>query len=537
MRQQRPTNVSKTKRTSLFLVLLLAACARPRDMRERFNGHAEAINVFEIGAETRTPYGFFPPQGVFTMRQTITPQEETNCVYASMLATFEIRWDGRLIGTNASGAIDNFFPIPRELTGAGAHTIEIRVTVPKRRTGWFHGVATGNIETMMRTRIASQVLPLSGLALFLVVAVYYLALAVGSRRRAPAIAFALLCIAAALLALAETWRWIVGYDWHYHDVRLSIVTALTFAVSLLLPLFLVLELNLSRPRIWTAVLFATLAATFTVPASSDTRCLVLFWMALAFSAAAVIAAIPAHRQRVIPSAAAVAILFVAMINGGYGFGDNTFFIAFCLVIACLLVSLAIEQRRDLLRAARLEIQLLQRTIEPHFVMNTLTAVMEWIEEDPAIGARFLEAFAEELRLFATIARERLISVAQEIALCRSHLTVMGCRKGKRFHLQTEAVDQSAAVPPAIFHTLVENAITHNRYNTEDVRFVLAQSSDNGRRRYVFDAPVSESAETTNGDGTGLRYVKARLEESYPGRWSLDAARFGSNWRTTIEVPA
>jgi hypothetical protein len=542
---------------SVSALLIFAACARPRDVRERFSGHADSINVFEISAEgsrekvVRTPYGFAPPSQVLKMRQRLTlparVDDGTLCVYASMLGAFEVRWDGRLIGTNgaigkdgraaAAGPVDSFIPIPRDLARAGEHELEIRVAVADIRLGWFQGVAVGSMEPMLRARIVSQVVPLSGIALFLVVAVYYLTLGLATRRRAPAIAFALLCLTAALLALAETWRWTVGYTWDLHETRLAIITALTFVVSFLLPLFIVLEQNLPRPGRWAAIIALLLGATFAVEASSDTRCLVLFWTALVCSAAAVIVAIPARRQRVLPCAAAVAILLVAMINGGYAFSDNAFFLAFCLVIASLLVSLAIEQRNDLLRAARLEIQLLQRTIEPHFVMNTLTAVMEWIEEDPAIGVRFLEAFAEELRLFSTIARERIIPVMQEIALCRSHLTVMGCRKGKRFHLLTESIDQGAAVPPAIFHTLVENAITHNRYGSDDVRFVLSEERESGVRRYVFDAPVSESANTTNGDGTGLRYVKARLEESYPGQWSLAAARVGTNWRTTIEVPA
>ena len=553
------------KRTSqIFLLIALAACARPRDMRERFSGHADAVNVFDIAPEgsrevvRATPYGLVPDERVLMMRQAVTiapqPAGHTLSVYASMLGAFEVRWDGRLLGRNgiigangrpaAAGPIDSFFPVPRELATAGRHVIEIRVAVAKPQRGWFHGVAIGSMEPMMRARIVAQVVPLSGVALFLVVAVYYLSLALATRRRAPAITFALLCVAAALLALAETWRWTVGYTWDHHFIRLAAVTALTFAVSLLLPLFMVLEQNLPRPQLWGAAFVALLGATFAVPASSDTRCLVLFWMSLLFSAVAVIAAIPKRRERVLPCAAAVAILLVAMINGGYAFSDNAFFLAFCLVIACLLVSMAIELRRErrdheeaLLRAARLEIQLLQKTIQPHFVMNTLTAVMEWIEEDPALGARFLEAFAEELRLFSTIARESIIPIAQEIALCRSHLTVMGCRKGKRFQLVTESVDREAVVPPAIFHTLVENAITHNRYGSDDVRFVLSEEREHDVRRYVFDAPVSESANTTNGDGTGLRYVKARLEETYPGKWTFAAARVGTNWRTTIEVPA
>jgi len=192
----------------------------------------------------------------------------------------------------------------------------------------------------------------------------------------------------------------------------------------------------------------------------------------------------------------------------------------------------------LLRAARLEVELLQKTIQPHFVMNTLTAVMGWIEEDPAEGLKLLEAFADELRLFGAISRNAAIPLSQEIALCRAHLAVMSCRKEKRFTLRTEAVDAAALVPPAVFHTLVENAITHNRYDCNEVDFLLSEEREGALRRYVFDAPLSVSAgRDRDHEGTGLRYVKARLEELYPGGWRLRSGAEHGNWRTTIEVTA
>ena len=36
------------------------------------------------------------------------------------------------------------------------------------------------------------------------------------------------------------------------------------------------------------------------------------------------------------------------------------------------------------------------------------------------------------------------------------------------------------------------------------------------------------------EGTGLRYIKARLEESFPGRWTLSGGPVPEGWRTEIE---
>jgi hypothetical protein len=38
-----------------------------------------------------------------------------------------------------------------------------------------------------------------------------------------------------------------------------------------------------------------------------------------------------------------------------------------------------------------------------------------------------------------------------------------------------------------------------------------------------------------GGGTGLRYVKARLEESFAGRWSVESNEVEDGWRTIVEI--
>ena len=37
------------------------------------------------------------------------------------------------------------------------------------------------------------------------------------------------------------------------------------------------------------------------------------------------------------------------------------------------------------------------------------------------------------------------------------------------------------------------------------------------------------------EGTGLRYVKARLEESFADRWTMTAGPVEGGWRTVIEL--
>jgi hypothetical protein len=55
------------------------------------------------------------------------------------------------------------------------------------------------------------------------------------------------------------------------------------------------------------------------------------------------------------------------------------------------------------------------------------------------------------------------------------------------------------------------------------------------RAYVLEAPLAKPHGNAAREGLGLRYVKTRLEESFPGRWRVASEAVGAMWRTTIEV--
>ncbi len=570
-------NVSVRAMIVALLLVMAAACAPRRDVAARFRGSISSIDTGSIAsgddarwaspqwndaAWTAAVFYRMPPAGrTFWIHSRVElppqPSEQVLFVYSSMLASSEVFWDGRLIGRGGTiardstaalpGPMDNFFPIPREAAGPGAHLLAIRVAIPKagNTSNWFQGIVIGDYDQMLRSRIVAQVLPLSGCGVFLVISLYYLAMYLASARRRSMLVFALLCFAATLLAVAETWRWTVGYTYDWHIVRLIVVSVFTFAVAVLLPLYFVCDFQFRKTFVWLLAIATVIAAAGMSRQTFDGSCLAMFAASVGICAVNIAVGARPLRARVIPAVICTIILAASLQAGGYGFSDNAFFFAFCNVILVLLVAMTIDLRRErrehedtLLRTARLEIALLHKSIQPHFVMNTLTAAMEWIEQSPAEGVKFLEAFADQLRIFADVSGDVSIPMAREIALCRAHLMVMSGRKGVRFLLRTECLDESASVPPAVFHTLLENAITHNRYGQAEVVFALREERQDRLRRYVLDAPLTPGTSTgRNADGIGLRYIKARLEENYPGCWHLESEAHEQSWTTTIEVPA
>src|SRR5205807_1275122 len=118
--------------------------------------------------------------------------------------------------------------------------------------------------------------------------------------------------------------------------------------------------------------------------------------------------------------------------------------------------------------------------------------------------------------------EKLIPLAQELEPCRAHLRVMSVRMGRPWTLETPDANEAALVPPAVFLTLIENGFAHQRVTDGPSAFMLRGGHvSGGVMRYTFFSPgeVQDDAGRPAG-GTGLRYVKARLEENFPGCWSL-----------------
>lgn len=478
--------------------------------------------------------------------------EDTAGLYVSAMAECEVFWDGQRIGTTRM--IDSFFPLTADQTATGTHLLEINVrakSLPAGMNLWFYAIGLGDYAHMVRSRGAAQVVPMIATGMFLVVAIGSFVMWASQRRRVSLLVFSMLSVAAALLAVAEGYRPLFGYPFEWHVVRLRVIAILTFAISASLPLYLALELRQRNALLRVAAFLPLLAMAWMTSTSYDGACIAMFSLSMLSSSTVIAGAISRIGWRVLPSGAGVAILSGSLAAGAYRFADRTFFVAFAALVACFLISSLLELRRERreheaarTRAARLEIELLKKSIQPHFVMNTLTAVMEWMEENPRDGVRFLQSLADELRIFIDIARDSLIPVERELELCRAHLRIMSCRMGSRFELDADGLKTDDRVPPAIFHTLVENAISHNAYGDEPVAFQLREEREHGSRRYLFSAPIRGARPTPAACAgevarapLGTRYLTARLEESYPGRWRLRSFADGDRWQTLIEVPA
>ena len=136
------------------------------------------------------------------------------------------------------------------------------------------------------------------------------------------------------------------------------------------------------------------------------------------------------------------------------------------LLAALLTGLALYYFRLRQRAfspaiSEARLLALQARIRPHFLFNSLTAVLSLIRSEPRRAERALEDLAD---LFRVLLREerRVVRLSEEIALCKRYLDIETLRLGERLQVDWQVEDAvlDTAVPPLVLQPLVENAVHH-----------------------------------------------------------------------------
>lgn len=475
-------------------------------------------------------------------------------LYVGALASHELWWDDVRIGGSGvvgataqderPGLLEVHYQVPDHLAAPGPHHLLLRTSAFHRGFAPSHGywaVIVGDYEELVILRGGGAWLASVSISGFLLTAAFALALFLRWRDRASLL-LASLALAATALLVVEVWRPLVGYTYDLHFPRLLTLLALSWLTALQLVAFVISRFPGRGGR---AVLAAAALLASTAPwliAGWDGKSLVIHAICLAATLGWVLAALRRRQPGAGIVFAGLAAVALALAIRPLVYLDLSFYLALDLLFACLLWAHASDLRREReerqaaeVRSARLELEMLKRQLQPHYLMNTLTALAGWVEEDPPTAVRMIEAVAGELRTLGTLTGRPLVAMREELALCHLHLATMSLRKDVAYELVVSGLHGNEAVPPAVLHTLVENAVTHGPAGPR-VTLALAASRDVDHRRLVLDSPLGSEA-NKSGIGTGTRYVEARLREAWGDDWSFRQTQVGRVWRAELRFPA
>jgi two-component system sensor histidine kinase AlgZ len=118
--------------------------------------------------------------------------------------------------------------------------------------------------------------------------------------------------------------------------------------------------------------------------------------------------------------------------------------------------------------AEARLQALQARIRPHFLFNSLNAVLSLIRIEPQRAEVALEDLADLFRVLMRDTRA-MTSLQEEILLCRQYLSIEQIRLGERLQVEwdtsqiSDEVLQKAQISSLLLQPLLENAV---RYGVE-----------------------------------------------------------------------
>ena len=111
--------------------------------------------------------------------------------------------------------------------------------------------------------------------------------------------------------------------------------------------------------------------------------------------------------------------------------------------------------------AEARLQALQARIRPHFLFNSINAILSLVRGEPQRAEAALEDMADLFRVLMRDNRE-LTPLSNEVLLCQQYLDLEKLRLGERLVVDwnVKSMPQDALVPPLVLQPLLENAVYH-----------------------------------------------------------------------------
>ncbi len=485
-----------------------------------------------------------------------TPDAGSRALRLSLRAASRLYWNGQPLAANGRvgstpaqeqpGRIDLLQVLP---ASSRSGTDELRVLASSQHQGYHFRsadalVVLAPVQVLYRHGLRPWLIAAFATGALGAACLYFLAVQRG-RRRMPG-AYLLLALGAVglLLPVIEGWRSLLGYDYPWHAPRLFALLALHVAAAALLPAYLARHFAIRVPAGLAILYLLTLVVAAMVLPGFDAGSAGVLLLSLLVSTALLLRARGAQEDRGPLLALLLAGVSALLIAHGL-FLDGPYFLLLAVLMVFLLVRhaeqlRALDQHNVRLREerAQLALQLLQRGIHPHWLMNTLTCLQELIEQAPSRASRLVESLAEQFDRLRDSSARQSVPLRDELALCRSHLDIVGVALDQPLALIVDAedVDDSQLwLPPGVLHAQVENALTHAGARACAQRpFHLHVQRRHDH--WVLELRSARGSAPRRGHGTGSRYIEASLAAAYAGQWRFEQGADEADWCGRIVLP-
>jgi two-component system sensor histidine kinase AlgZ len=184
------------------------------------------------------------------------------------------------------------------------------------------------------------------------------------------------------------------------------------------------------------------------------------------------------------------------------------------------------------------LQALQARIRPHFLYNSLNAVLSLIRQEPKRAEVALEDLADLFRVVMGDNRE-LSPISREVELCRQYLALEELRLGDRLRVawRIDNMPADALVPPLLLQPLLENAVYHGiepRVEPGEVSIDIYTARN--QLHAVLRNPYAKEGHHHGGNKMALNNIRERLQLHFDAEAMLETRVRENTYQVHIVMP-
>jgi two-component system, LytTR family, sensor histidine kinase AlgZ len=184
------------------------------------------------------------------------------------------------------------------------------------------------------------------------------------------------------------------------------------------------------------------------------------------------------------------------------------------------------------------LQALQARIRPHFLFNSINAVLSLIRAEPRRAEAALEDMADLFRVLMADNRD-LAPLESEVELCRQYLALEQLRLGERLQIEwhVDNMPKDALMPPLVLQPLLENAVYHGIEPSIEPGVVSVNIYHvRDQVHMVLRNPYRKDGNHHSGNKMALGNIRERLALHFDAEASLEARVGDSDYEVHITIP-
>jgi two-component system, LytTR family, sensor histidine kinase AlgZ len=184
------------------------------------------------------------------------------------------------------------------------------------------------------------------------------------------------------------------------------------------------------------------------------------------------------------------------------------------------------------------LQALQARIRPHFLFNSINAVLSLIRVEPRRAETALEDMADLFRVLMADNRD-LAPLESEVELCRQYLAIEQLRLGERLQIEwhVDNMPKDALMPPLVLQPLLENAVYHGIEPLIEAGVVSVNIYHvRDQVHMVLRNPYRKDGNHHAGNKMALGNIRERLALHFDAEASLQARVGDSEYEVHITIP-